>query len=367
MMSCPSTAYPARLMALLPAVCAPAPGARLLPGVALSAVLAASASGVVLLPGIREHGLGALTLALVLGMVVGNTVYPRLAAASAPGVTLCRQCLLRLGVVLFGLRLTWQDLARVGVAGVAVDALVLGSTFLLAWYVGVRWLRLDRKTALLIAAGNSICGAAAVMAAEPIVRARTEHVAVAVATVVIFGTLAVFLYPFLYTINARWPLIAGGTAGLGIYAGSTVHEVAQVIAAAHPLGDAAVRSAVVAKMVRVMMLAPVLLGMSWLIARRTAPAGGDHRAARVQVPWFAFAFIAATGIASLPLIPASSSAVLARFDGFVLAMAMAALGLGTQLSALRLAGLRPLLLGLILFVWLVTGGAAINHWLAPAR
>jgi len=366
MTTSPSPAFHARLTARLPAMCAPVAGARLLPGVALGAILAASASALALLPGIREHGLGTLTLALVLGMAVGNTVYPRLAAAGAPGVALCRQCLLRLGVVLFGLRLTWQDLARVGVAGVAVDALVLGSTFLLAWYVGVRWLRLDRRTALLIAAGNSICGAAAVMAAEPIVRARSEHVAVAVATVVIFGTLAVFLYPFLYTINLRWPLIAGGAGGLGIYTGSTVHEVAQVIAAANPLGDAAVKSAVVAKMVRVMMLAPVLLGLSWQIARRTAAAGGAVRAARVQVPWFAFAFIAATGIASLPLLPAAMSAVLARLDGFVLAMAMAALGLGTQLSALRVAGLRPLLLGLIVFAWLVIGGAAINHGLAPA-
>jgi len=196
--------------------------AALLPGLALSGALAATGIALGHIGWLQDHGFSALTLAIVLGMLVGNTVYPlvpRLAAASGAGVNVSKQNLLRLGVVLYGLRLTVQDIGHVGIAGVAIDALVLGSTFALACFIGTRWLGLDRKTAMLIGAGSSICGAAAVMAAEPVVKARAEQVTVAVATVVVFGTLAIFLYPALFELNQHWALIPGGANGFGIYAG----------------------------------------------------------------------------------------------------------------------------------------------------
>ena len=140
-------------------------------------------------------------------MIVGNTVYPRMAAVAADGVAFSKQALLRVGIVLYGLRLTFQDIANVGVAGVIIDALMLSSTFALSWWVGTRIFGLDRKTALLIGAGSSICGAAAVMATEPVVRGRAEQVTVAVSTVVVFGTLAIFLYPALYRLNAHYHLL----------------------------------------------------------------------------------------------------------------------------------------------------------------
>ena len=139
-------------------------------------------------------------------------------------------------MVLYGLRLTVQDIGHVGMVGVATDALVLGSTFGLACLIGIKWLRLDPKTAMLIGAGSSICGAAAVMAAEPVVKARAEQVTVAVATVVVFGTVAIFLYPALFELNQQWQLVPGGADGFGIYIGSTLHEVAQVVAAARSVG-----------------------------------------------------------------------------------------------------------------------------------
>ncbi|MGP1682617.1 MAG: putative sulfate exporter family transporter, partial [Giesbergeria sp.] len=149
---------------------------RLLPGLALSAALAAAGVALGRIDWLAAHGLSALTLAIVLGMLVGNTVYPRCAAVSGAGVNVSKQNLLRLGIVLYGLRLTVQDIGHVGVAGVVVDALVLGSTFLLACWIGTRWLGLDRRSAMMIGAGSSICGAAAVMAAEPVVKARAEQV-----------------------------------------------------------------------------------------------------------------------------------------------------------------------------------------------
>ena len=200
-------------------------------------------------------------------------------------------------MVLYGLRLTVQDIGHVGVAGVAIDARVLSSTFALACFIGTRWLGLERKTAMLIGAGSAMCGAGAVMAAEPVVKARAEQVTVAVATVVVFGTLAIFLYPALFELNQHWALIPGGANGFGIYAGSTIHEVAQVVAAARSVGPDAANSAVIAKMVRVMMLAPFLLTMLAWLARssaRHAPVAAEdgHAKGKLAVPWFAFGFVA---------------------------------------------------------------------------
>ena len=290
-----------------------------------------------------------------------------LAAASGAGVNVSKQNLLRLGVVLYGLRLTVQDIGHVGIAGVAIDALVLGSTFALACFIGTRWLGLDRKTAMLIGTGSSICGAAAVMAAEPVVKARAEQVTVAVATVVVFGTLAIFLYPALFELNQHWALIPGGANGFGIYAGSTIHEVAQVVAAARSVGPDAANSAVIAKMVRVMMLAPFLVMLSAWLARddkrhaHTSAATGQAPG-KLAVPWFAFGFVAVVLFNSLQWLPASVVAVTTEIDTALLAMAMAALGLATHIGAIRKAGAKPLLLALILLGWLIVGGALINRW-----
>ena len=339
---------------------------RLLPGLALSAALAGAGIALGRIDWLAAHGFSALTLAIVLGMLVGNTVYPRMAAASGPGVNLSKQHLLRLGIILYGLRLTVQDIGHVGLAGVAVDALVLGSTFLLACWIGTRWLGLDRQSAMLIGAGSSICGAAAVMAAEPVVKARAEQVTVAVATVVVFGTLAIFLYPVLFQLNQQWQVIPGGANGFGLFAGSTIHEVAQVVAAARSIGPEAADTAVIAKMVRVMMLAPFLLLLSgWLArdAKRSAGSqGGKSAKGKITIPWFAFGFIAVVLFNSLQWLPAQATAIATDIDTGLLAMAMAALGLSTHFSAIRKAGAKPLLLALILFGWLLVGGALINHW-----
>src|SRR5262249_17944219 len=158
-----------------------------------------------------------------LGMVLGNTLYPRVASVCSAGVDFSKLMLLRAGIVLYGLRLTVQDIGHVGLAAVAVDALIVGSTFVLAVLIGPRALGLDRRTAMRIGAGSAICGAAAVIATGPVVRARTEQVTLAVATVVVFGTVAIFLYPLLFQLNMHWTLIRGGTTGFGVYAGSTIH------------------------------------------------------------------------------------------------------------------------------------------------
>ncbi len=330
-----------------------------LPGLLLTAAVAATAMGLATLPWLQAHGISTLTLAIVLGIAVGNTFYPRLAAQAGAGVGFAKHWLLRAGIVLYGLRLTFQDIGQVGVGGVLIDALVLTSTFALAWWAGTRWFGIDRGSALLIGAGSSICGAAAVMAAEPVVRGRAEQVTVAVYTVVVFGTLAMFLYPALYQLNLAHGWIPMSAQAYGVFTGSTVHEVAQVVAAGRAVSAPAADTAVIAKMVRVMMLAPFLIGLSMLLARgRTGAADGQR--AKIVVPWFAFGFVAVAGLNSLQLLPAAVVNAAIELDTVLLAMAMAALGLTTHVSALRRAGMKPLLLALLLFGWLLAGGLGIN-------
>jgi len=344
-----------------------ASAAKALPGIGLAALLALLALEIGKAPWFMVNGIGALTLAIALGMFVGNTIYPRLAAA-APGVAFSKQTLLRAGIVLYGLRLTFQDIADVGIAGVIIDALVLSSTFALAWWAGTRIFGLDRDTAFLIGAGSSICGAAAVMATEPVVSGRAEQVAVAVSTVVVFGTLAIFLYPALYHLNAHYQLVTVTPARYGIFAGSTIHEVAQVVAAGRAVTNAAANTAVITKMVRVMMLAPFLILLSAYLSRHPQRASGrpveSVSKRRIVIPWFALGFVAVAAVNSAVVLPHALVTSAITLDTFLLAMAMAALGVTTQASAIRTAGFKPLGLAALLFVWLILGGLAINMGVA---
>ncbi|MFZ4877556.1 YeiH family protein [Janthinobacterium sp. Mn2066] len=337
--------------------------ARLLPGLLLSAVIACAAIQLGKLEWMQTHGMSALTLAIIVGIILGNTAYARLAPAGEAGVTFSKQSLLRLGIILYGFRLTFQDIGQVGLAGIAIDALVLSSTFGLAIVLGTRVFKLERNSAILIGAGSSICGAAAVMATEPVLKGRAEEVTVAVSTVVVFGTLAIFVYPLLYQANLHWQLLGATPSAFGVYIGSTVHEVAQVVAAGKSISQDTANAAVIAKMVRVMMLAPFLVILSGVLARSKG-ASASQPAARLAIPWFAFIFILVVAFNSMNLMPGKLVASITDIDTALLAMAMAALGLTTHLSAIRRAGFKPLLLGGLLFAWLIVGGAVINHLVA---
>lgn len=311
---------------------------------------------------VAHLGLSALTLAIILGMLLGNTVYPRLSAPCHAGVVFSKGKLLRWGIILYGMRLTFQQIAAVGAGSILSDALMLCSTFLLAYWLGTRWLKLDKDTAILIGAGSSICGAAAVMATEPVLRAQANKVTVAVATVVIFGTVCMFLYPQMYA----WQLWPISDKAFGLYIGSSIHEVAQVVAAGRDINPDVANIAVTTKMIRVMMLAPFLVILSIWLARRSASAQtadaaqGAQTKPKITIPWFAFGFMAVAGFNSLNLLPAPWVTVLIDLDTILLTMAMTALGLTTHFKAIREAGIKPLLLGFILLLWLIMAGGGLQ-------
>ncbi|KII58920.1 YeiH family protein [Klebsiella quasipneumoniae] len=324
------------------------------PGLALTAALTGVALWAGSFPAIAGAGFSALTLAILFGMVVGNTIYPKIWQPCDGGVIFAKQHLLRLGIILYGFRLTFAQIADVGVSGILIDVLTLSSTFFIACFLGQKVFGLDKHTSWLIGAGSSICGAAAVLASEPVVKAEASKVTVAVATVVIFGTIAIFLYPAMYPLLAHWFT----PETYGIYMGSTMHEVAQVVAAGHAVSPDAENAAVIAKMLRVMMLAPFLLFLAARVKQLT-PAGNGEKS-KITIPWFAIMFILVAVFNSFHLLPKAVVDMLVTLDTVLLAMAMAALGVTTHVSALKKAGAKPLLMALMLFVWLIVGGGAIN-------
>jgi len=325
-----------------------------IPGLALCAALTGLALWAGSVPAIAGAGFSALTVAILAGMIVGNTVYPKIWQHCDGGVLFAKQHLLRLGIILYGFRLTFSQIAEVGVSGIMIDILTLSSTFLLACFIGQKVFGLDRQTSWLIGAGSSICGAAAILATEPVIKAEPSKVTVAVATVVIFGTLAIFLYPMMYPLLAHW----FSPDSYGIFIGSTMHEVAQVVAAGHAISPEAENAAVIAKMLRVMMLAPFLFFLAARV-KQLAPAG-SAQTGKITIPWFAVLFILVAVFNSFHLLPGALVQALITLDTVLLAMAMAALGLTTHVSALKKAGAKPLVMALILFIWLIVGGGAIN-------
>ncbi|HEX7370780.1 MAG TPA: YeiH family protein [Rhodanobacteraceae bacterium] len=323
---------------------------RAMPGLLLALGIGLAGSWLANQPWLARWQVSPLTLAIVLGMIFGNAFGTHLPTTLAPGVIVAQQKLLRLGVILFGLRITFQQIAHVGPEGLVLDVVIVCGTLLLGSVLGRRLFGLDRDTALLVAGGSAICGAAAVLAMERVVKPDPSKVAIAVATVVLFGTLDIFVYPWLF------PHLGMNVRQFGIFTGGTVHEVAQVVAAASAVGPAAANTAVIVKLTRVMLLVPVLLYISWIGSRRHG--SGDNKG-NMSVPWFALIFVVAAAFNSLVTLPSSLKHALLVIDTLALAAAMAALGMETRFTKLRALGPKPLLLAVVLWGWLIGAGVLL--------
>ncbi|HLN00443.1 MAG TPA: YeiH family protein [Bryobacteraceae bacterium] len=296
--------------------------------------------------------LSPLTLAIVAGMAAGNAMPRGLLERIHPGLQFCQQKLLRLGIVLYGIRLTVTDLSNLGPRALVFDLTVIGSVLLIGYWLGTRLFGLDGDTALLVSAGSGICGAAAVLATDRVIESESHKVSVAVATVVVFGTAAMFLYPALY------PLTGFTERQFGIYTGATVHEVAQALAAGRAVSQAASDTAVITKMVRVLLLAPVLV-----IISRLRRSGGGGASRQIKFPWFVFWFGAVIVVQSFVRVPPAARAHIIDLDTVLLSSAMFALGMATRWHQMKQAGTRPLLLAAVIFVGLISGGWLITRLL----
>ncbi|MCW2247084.1 putative integral membrane protein (TIGR00698 family) [Azospirillum fermentarium] len=321
-------------------------GRRMAPGLALAGTVAAGAFG-------ARHALGVAALSpMILAIVLGVGV--RAAAGMPnrlrPGVGLAARTLLRLAVVLLGAQVTLAQVGAIGGGGVLVLAAALGGTFLFTLWLG-RALGVGQGVGMLIAAGTSICGASAVAAVRSVTRADDADVAYAVACVTLFGTLAMVLLPLAAAVLGLDP------AAYGLWVGASVHEVAQVVAAAYQRGVEAGEIGTVAKLARVVMLAPVVMALGLWLARGGGGMAGEEGAARPPFPWFVAGFAALVLVNSLFPLPASVTAAAGAASVALLTVALGALGLETDLRALKAKGLRPLVLAAA--AWLFIAGFSL--------
>ena len=315
-------------------------------------------------PAISRYGISALTLAMCAGMVAANTLPREWITPLAPGMQVARHHLLRLGVALYGLRLTFGSIAALGAAGIVAPLVMLVATLLVGTWIGTTFFGLSRRDAILVSTGSAVCGAAAAIAMSQVVRTDDKQTAVAVATVVLFGTVGMLLYPYLYEVATQHWHWAISERMFGIFTGSTLHEVAQVIAAGKMVSDTTADAAVVSKMVRVLALGPLLLVMafwpraSWNADKGEAT-GGTLRGIMKSVPWFAVGFVAVMAVNSGGFVPQGWKPSLVALDNWLLACAMLAIGLQTRIGELLRAGRKPLALAGVLFLFLMGAGALV--------
>lgn len=328
-----------------------------MPRFILLPMIAALALGLANLEPIAKVGLSALPLAIILGMIRGHFEHSTASKGDRRFTLFCQQRLLRAGIVLFGFSLSLEQILAVGWQALLLDAVTIFAIFTVGTWIGIRYLKLHRDVAILTSAGSAICGAAAVLATESVLKPRQQHVTVAVATVVLFGTLAMFSYPLIYQFAGM------SEQAFGIYIGSTVHEVAQAVAAGESISGETLQTAVVVKLIRVMLLAPFILLLSSSLNRA---AESNTEGGKIIIPWFVFGFIAAAAINSVITIPEALLGALKLSSQFSLALAMAALGLQTRWITIKQAGPKPLLLALILFLILIFGGYLLNILLITA-
>jgi uncharacterized integral membrane protein (TIGR00698 family) len=305
---------------------------------------------------IKSLGISPLVVAILLGMVYGNTLRGNLPHEWTPGIQFSAKMVLRAAIVLYGFNITFQQIYAIGAPALLLDVAMITTTFLIAVFVGIKILGLDRDTAILIGSGSSICGAAAVLATEGTLKSEPYKAAMAVATVVLFGTISMFLYPILFKGGFLAPFTP---AQYGIYVGASIHEVAQVVVAGNEVSDIACSNGVIVKMARVMMLAPFLLIVGFAISK-LSPGGAEK--GKIVIPWFAVYFVGVAGFNSLHLLPDVLVTFIRSVDTFMLAMAMAALGIETNFSKIKNVGMKPLYLAVILFLWLIFGGYTLTKF-----
>lgn len=309
--------------------------AHVLPGVFLSMGLAVAAMELRRLPGFGSlsPAILAILLGIVLRQVIGSPSW------CVSGLAFSVRRLLRFGVILLGLQVTIADILSLG-----GHALIVVLASLVVCFVGTEWLGrrmgVPAKLTRLIAAGTSVCGASAVAAVNSVTHGEQEDVGYAMAAVTVFGTVAMLVTPALVLALHLNPTIGG------LWIGTSLHEVAQVVGAATQLPSPALETATIAKLTRVLFMAPLVLCL--VIGQRQT----QEKTMKIDIPWFVFCFLGLVALSSLHLVPAAIIAPANQLSGFLLATALAAMGMGIHVQTLCQKGLRPALLAAVSWVWM---------------
>jgi len=333
------------------------PGAaRYLPGLLIVGVVAAIAT----VGGRIEPLLGGPVIGVILGALISPWVRRR--GELRLGVTLAATVVLQVSVVVLGAQLSMKQVLTAGVDSLPVMLGTLAACLVVAQLAG-RWLGISGDLRTLIGAGTAICGASAIAAVSPTIRAKNPDIAYAITTIFVFNIVAVLVFP---------PLghaLHMSQHDFGLFAGTAVNDTSSVVATASTYGDAASHEAVVVKLTRTLMIIPICLVLGALTRRRSTAAvtepsrpGGPLRQAIRLVPWFLIGFLVLAGINSAGVIPATAHNSIQFTALTLITVALTAIGMSTDAAALRRAGVRPFLLGLIL--WVTVGATSLLLQLA---
>ncbi|WP_411348032.1 YeiH family protein [Paenibacillus sp. WLX2291] len=301
--------------------------------------------------------MGQLVIAILIGMIWRSTI--GIPNQWHEGISFSSKRLLRYGIILLGMRLNLLDIVHAGPKVLIIAVINIAVTIPVVYGIA-RCFKVEHRLGVLTACGTAICGAAAVVAIAPQMKATDDETAIGAATVAILGTLFTLMYIVLY------PWLGLSANGYGIFAGATLHEIAHVIAAAAPAGQASVDLAVIVKLTRVALLVPVaiLIGI-WTNAReRKVNAQAVQASWRdIPIPWFIVGFLLASGVHTLGILPEAWADHMVDIAYLLIGMAMAGLGLNVHLATFRRMGLRPFVAGLLGSIILAGLGFELVQWL----
>ena len=308
----------------------------IVPGFAATLIvaLAARLAGRLLPPAISE-----VLVAVLLGLLAANLL--ALPRRTGPGIRFAVQRVLRFGIILIGVRLSLVDVAAIGVRALGLVVVCMAVAFAFATLVG-RALRLPPRLALLIGVGTAVCGNSAIIATAPVLKAEEREVSFAVATITLFGTLAVFVYPLIGR------LLGLSDPVFGVWSGVAVNDTSQVVAASAAYSSAARDVATVVKLVRNTLMAPLILLIAWLWSRSQAAVGGQaaRRGALKAFPLFVLGFLGMALLRTVGVIDKATAASIDDVAKLCILLALAGVGLSTRVSQMRTVGATPFYLGL---------------------
>ncbi|ARR01418.1 MULTISPECIES: YeiH family protein [Campylobacter] len=287
---------------------------------------------------LADFGISALIIAVILGALLANTSKKSVNLVARSGILgISTKQILRLGIILYGFKISLDDVLSIGYAGVLSAFIIVFSSFVFGYFI-CRIFGIDKKLSVLISSGSSICGAAALMATQSIVKASPNAVAIALCSVVVFGSLGMFIYPFI--------LSGIDNIKAGFIIGASLHEVAHV-AGASAYDVVAANNAIIIKMLRVLMLAPFLI----ILSLASGFFLGEKSSVKSNFPYFALWFFVALFCSGF--INPQIKEFISLVDNFLLSVAMSALGLTITKKALKNANLKVFIASSLIFLWLI--------------
>lgn len=284
--------------------------------------------------------IGGPVFGIVLGIAWRNTL--GVAPLFSTGIAFSSRQVLKWSIIGLGFGLSFDQVLHTGAESLAVTLVTLSTAFIAAWLLG-RCLRMKGGLTTLIGVGTAICGGSAIAAVAPIIQPDDHETALSISTIFFFNVIAVLLFPLL----GHWMGLSDG--GFGLWAGTAINDTSSVVAAGYSYSTAAGDIATIVKLTRATLIIPVCLIIAFWVAWRRQHAGARVSLVRI-FPWFILWFLVASGVRSMGLIPAALLAPLHEISQFLIVMALTAIGLSSDLRRMVLAGARPLLLGLGVWV-----------------